>query len=268
MMSSFLEQLGSMLRDVALTEIAPRFRQLAPTDVIGKPSADDPHDIVTLADRAAEAALTARLPELWPGSVVVGEEAVAADPLILERISGKAPVWLVDPLDGTRNFAAGRTPFGTMVALVESGTLLASGIYLTEGDQAFLAERGAGTYLNGVRIRSERRAAEPLAGTAYTRFMREEEALELERRTLQHTRIPGETCAAHEYGEVVQSRKDYVVYYRLFPWDHAPGALLVSEAGGVARHPQGSDYSVFERFGPILVSPTPAIWERSRRELF
>src|SRR3954471_16654534 len=118
MPSELLNRLGDVLREGAQREIAPRFRQLAPSDVIGKPSADDPHDLVTAADRAAEAALTERLPELVPGSTVVGEEAVAADPSVLQRLRGNAPVWLVDPLDGTKNFAAGRWPFGTMVALV------------------------------------------------------------------------------------------------------------------------------------------------------
>jgi fructose-1,6-bisphosphatase/inositol monophosphatase family enzyme len=130
MQSALLDRLGQVLRQVADSEIASRFQRLAPSDVIGKPSIEDPTDVVTAADRAAEAELTLRLPELLPGSSVVGEEAVSTDPQVLERLRGKAPVWVVDPLDGTRNFAAGRGPFGTMVALVERGTLIASGIYL------------------------------------------------------------------------------------------------------------------------------------------
>ena len=118
------------------------------------------HDLVTAADRAAEIALTERLPELVPGSIVVGEEAVATDPSVLQRLRGAAPVWIVDPLDGTKNFAAGRGPFGTMVALVERGTLLASGIYLPESDRVFLAERGLGTYVDGcASLRVRRRTA-------------------------------------------------------------------------------------------------------------
>src|SRR5690242_6421159 len=72
MYSSLLDQLGRVVREVAQREIAPRFQQLAPSDVIGKPSAEDPNDLVTAADRAAEAELTLRLPELVPGSSVVG----------------------------------------------------------------------------------------------------------------------------------------------------------------------------------------------------
>ena len=188
MQSALLERLGQVLREVAQREIAPRFRRLAPGDVIGKPTADDPNDLVTAADRAAEAELTLRLPELVPGSSVVGEEAVAADPGLLERLRGDAPVWIVDPLDGTRNFAAGRGPFGSMVALVERGTLLASGIYFIEGDRMFLAERGLGAYENGKRIAPRAPSSAVLEGTLNVRYMPEELAAAVTLRALATTK--------------------------------------------------------------------------------
>lgn len=268
MQSELLNRLGDVLRDVAQREIAPRFRQLAPSDVISKPSADDPSDLVTAADRAAEAELTRRLPELVPGSTVVGEEAVAADPGVLERLRGASPVWVVDPLDGTRNFAAGHGPFGTMVVLIERGTLLASGIYFTEGDRMFLAERGLGAYFNAQRISPHVPSNDVLAGTAYVRYMPEELARGLTARAAAHHHVPGVICAAHEYTEVALGRKDYVHYYRLLPWDHAPGALILREAGGVARHPDGRDYDVFDTRENTLLAPDEATWQRARRELF
>ncbi len=268
MQSALLNRLGDVLREVAQREIAPRFQQLAASDVIGKPSADDPHDLVTVADRAAEAALTLRLPELVPGSSVVGEEAVAADPSVLERLRGSAPVWVVDPLDGTRNFAAGHGPFGTMVVLVERGVLLASGIYFTEGDRMFLAERGLGAYHDGQRIAPRQPTTDVLAGTAYSRYMPEEMATSLLARAAAHHQVPGVICAAHEYTEIALGRKDYTQYYRLLPWDHAPGALIVREAGGVARHPDGRDYDIFDTREATLLSPDEPTWQRARAELW
>jgi fructose-1,6-bisphosphatase/inositol monophosphatase family enzyme len=268
MQSEILNRLGQVLRDVANREIAPRFQQLAPSDVIDKPSADDPTDLVTAADRAAEAELTLRLPELVPGSSVVGEEAVAADPTVLERLRGSVPVWVVDPLDGTRNFAAGHGPFGTMVVLVERGVLLASGIYFTEGDRLFLAERGQGAYFNGERIAPRAPTTDVLAGTLYVRYMPEELAGPLSARAAQHHHVPGVICAAHEYTQVALGLKDYVHYYRLLPWDHAPGALIVREAGGVARHPDGREYDIFDTREHTLLSPDEATWQRARAELF
>jgi len=263
-----LDRLGEVLRDVAQSEIAPRFRQLAPSDVYGKPTVDDPNDLVTAADRAAEAELTLRLPELVPGSTVVGEEAVAADASVLERLHGDAPVWVVDPLDGTRNFAAGHGPFGTMVVLVERGTLLASGIYFTEGDRMYLAERGLGTYFNGVRIAPRAPATDVLAGTLYVRYMPEDLAAPIAARAAAHRQVPGVICAAHEYTQVASGQKDYVHYYRLLPWDHAPGALIVREAGGVVRHPDGREYDVRDKRESTLLAPDEATWQRARAELF
>ena len=270
MQSALLNRLGELLREVAEREIAPRFQQLAPSDVVAKPSVEDPHDLVTAADRAAEAQLTLRLPELVPGSSVVGEEAVAADPSVLDRLRGAAPVWVVDPLDGTRNFAAGHGPFGTMVVLVERGVLLASGIYFSQGDRLFLAERGLGAYYNGERIRARTATSgeQVLAGTVYVRYMPEELAEPLSARAALHHQVPGVICAAHEYTEVALGRKDYVSYYRLLPWDHAPGALIVREAGGVARHPDGRDYEVFDTREHTLLAPDEATWQRARAELF
>ena len=268
MQSELLNRLGDVLRQVAQAEIAPRFQQLAPSDVISKPSAEDPSDLVTAADRAAEAELTLRLPELVPGSSVVGEEAVAADPSVLERLRGASPVWVVDPLDGTRNFAAGHGPFGTMVVLVERGVLLASGIYFTEGDRMFLAERGLGAYFNGQRLAPRAPSTDVLAGTVYVRYMPEEQARSLTARAAAHHHVQGVICAAHEYTEVALGRKDYVHYYRLLPWDHAPGALIVREAGGVARHPDGRDYDVFDTREHTLLSPDEPTWQRARADLF
>ena len=268
MQSQLLNRLGDVLRLVAQTEIAPRFQQLAPGDVISKASADDPGDLVTAADRAAEAELTLRLPELVPGSSVVGEEAVAADSSVLTRLRGASPVWIVDPLDGTRNFAAGHGPFGTMVALVERGVLLASGIYFTEGDRMFLAERGLGAYFNGQRMQSRKPSHDVLVGTLHLRYLAEELGQKLAARAAAHHQVPGVICAAHEYTEIALGRKDYVHFYRLLPWDHAPGALIVREAGGVARHPDGRDYDVYDLREHTLLSPDEPTWQRARAELF
>ncbi|RYZ04555.1 MAG: inositol monophosphatase [Myxococcales bacterium] len=268
MQSALLDRLGEVVRDVAQRQIAPRFRHLAPADVIGKATAEDPTDLVTAADRAAEAELTERLPELAPGSSVVGEEAVAADPSVLERLRGSQPVWVVDPLDGTRNFAAGHGPFGTMVALVERGELLASCIYFTEGDRMFLAERGLGAFENGHRIAPRASATGVLAGTVSVRYMPEPLAAPLKARAASHHQVPGVICAAHEYTQVATGQKDYVLYYRLLPWDHAPGALMVREAGGLVRHPDGRDYAVMDGNEAMLLAPDEGTWQRARADLF
>jgi fructose-1,6-bisphosphatase/inositol monophosphatase family enzyme len=266
--ADLLRDLGAILRDVALREILPRFRALAATEIQSKATTDDPDDLVTSADHAAEASLLSSLPALVSGSKVIGEEGSAADPSQLELLREDAPVWIVDPLDGTRNFASGRGPFGPMAALVHHGVVLAAGILLPLEDRLFLAARGQGAFDNGKRLRQRRRPGTRLVGTSNLRFAPGDHAASLVARIAEHDQVPPVMCAAHEYAEIAQSGKDYVVYFRLLPWDHAPGALIVREAGGVVRHPDGSEYDVFDGVKPTLVAPTEAIWHRACAELF
>src|SRR3546814_18715428 len=85
-------------------------------------------DLVTIADEAAERALAARLPALVPGSVLVGEEGVERDAGLLGLLQGDAPVWIVAPIDGTKNFAEGSERFAIMVALLEPDRNLAAAL--------------------------------------------------------------------------------------------------------------------------------------------
>jgi fructose-1,6-bisphosphatase/inositol monophosphatase family enzyme len=75
-------------------------------------------------------------------------------------------------------------------------------------------------------------------------------------------------CAAAEFSAIAVGAKDYVVYYRLLPWDHAPGALIVREAGGVVRHPDGRDYAVTDQRELTVVAASPETWTRATTELF
>jgi fructose-1,6-bisphosphatase/inositol monophosphatase family enzyme len=155
-----------------------------------------------------------------------------------------------------------------MVVLVERGELVASGIYMTEGDRLFLAERGLGAFFNGQRLPPRAASSGVLTGTLYTRYMPEELVGPLTARGALHQQVPGVICAAHEYTQVASGQKDYVHYYRLLPWDHAPGALLVREAGGVVRHPDGRDYDIFDKREATILAPDEPTWQRARQALY
>lgn len=157
LLAEFLEDRSShveeAVRKAAAVEIMPRFRQLAAHEVLEK---SGPHDLVTVADRRAEEFLTQALTELLPGSAVVGEEAVAADPSVYDALGGDAPVWIVDPVDGTRQFVRGEEGFCTLVALAHRGEVLASWTYGAALDVMAVAVRGRGATFNGAAIRSGR----------------------------------------------------------------------------------------------------------------
>jgi fructose-1,6-bisphosphatase/inositol monophosphatase family enzyme len=256
---SLVDRVSQLVARVVVEEVMGRFRALEAGDIEAKPSADDPHDLVTAVDRAVERRLTSALVELRPGSVVVGEEAVHEQPGLLAALAGDAPVWLVDPIDGTRNFARGDDAFGVMIALVDRGATRAAWITLPARGQSFVAEAGAGAYLDGVRLRVSA-PARPLRGTLYTNYMPAPLAGAVARasagRFLAH---PGPGAAAIEYTSVVRGEKDFVVYYRLHPWDHAPGALLLAEAGGGVEHLDGSRYHPLDSRQLTVLGAAPAV---------
>jgi fructose-1,6-bisphosphatase/inositol monophosphatase family enzyme len=238
-----IRAVSEILQETALEEVIPRFGQLQTTDIGTKCTEGDPNDIVTIVDHAVEARLTSALSRQLPGSVVIGEEAASRSPNLLCALDGAAPVWVVDPLDGTKNFAQGDAAFGLMVALVAEGITQAAWMLLPVSEELFIAEKGGGAYLNGVRVHAPP-APTSVRGSVYTRFM----SPELARRTAEATAgsylpapIPG--SAAVEYAALARGTKDFVVYYRLLPWDHAPGALILAEAGGSVVNLNGQPYT-------------------------
>jgi fructose-1,6-bisphosphatase/inositol monophosphatase family enzyme len=262
-----IDDVGALLRDVARQVVLPRFRHLAPGEVTEK----EPGELVTVADSEAEALLVTGLTGLLPGSRVVGEEGVSADPAQLDLLAGDGPVWLVDPVDGTGNFAAGRTPFAMMVALRRGGRTVAGWILDPVGDSLIAAEDGAGAYLDGVRVstRGDGPAADALRGMLVTRYLPDELRADLAARPRDFGAVlPGRHCAGAEYPAVVDGRQDFALFWRTMPWDHAPGALILTEAGGVARHPDGTAYTPDSRRPGLLIAANADIWHTVRETVF
>ena len=103
---SQMDEVEQVIRQVVDTAVLPAFGHLRAADITEK----SPGELVTVADRRAEEALQDQLTRLLPGSTVVGEEGVGRDPGTATRLRGSAPVWVIDPIDGTENFIAGRGP--------------------------------------------------------------------------------------------------------------------------------------------------------------
>lgn len=222
------------VRKAAAEEIMPRWRQLAAHEVIQK---DGPHDLVTVADRLAEERLTASLTALLPGSVVVGEEAVHADPASYAALGGDAPVWIVDPVDGTRQFVRGEDGFCTLVALAHHGELLGSWTYAPARDLLATARRGHGAWLNGQRLRSgSPEPGRPLE-VAYSHPDYTDERQKRALLGLHAEGIAPRPCgsAGLEYLAVASGALAATAFSWEKAWDHAAGLLLVAEAGGAQR---------------------------------
>ncbi|MEV0320990.1 inositol monophosphatase family protein [Streptomyces sp. NPDC050658] len=229
------------LRKAAAAEVMPRFRQLTADEVVQK---SGPHDLVTVADRLAEEQLTAALTELLPGSVVVGEEAVHADPARYEAIRGEAPVWIVDPVDGTRQFVHGDPGFCMLVALARHGEVQASWTYAPALDQMAVAVRGKGAWLDGQRLTAGSPGGVLEVATSHPDFTTDDQ-----KRALSGLRTEGvapRPCgsAGLEYLAVAKGELDAVAFSWELAWDHAAGLLLVAEAGGGNRTVAGEPFRI------------------------
>ena len=254
----FHNQVVGILRDVAATAIVPRFKRLAPEDVRTKAHKGD---IVTVADEEAEHLLSEKLPALVPGSRLIGEEGVAKDPSLLILLSEDAPVWVVDPLDGTTNFVNGIERFAMMVALVRGGETVMGWIHAPLTKKTLMAERGAGTWELDSAMRTTRHQIPdtPMDLPSMTVALHHRAFWEHTgkfRRNLRHG------CAAFDYWALVAGDLQLITYRRLKPWDHAPGVLIYKEAGGFVRLLNGSDYRPGngEQEG-LLCTPTAETWE-------
>jgi fructose-1,6-bisphosphatase/inositol monophosphatase family enzyme len=222
-----------------------------------------PGEVVTAADREAEGLITPLLKSLRPDAVVVGEEATAADPSLLQAVHNEATAWLVDPLDGTSNFVAGSRRFAVMVALMEAGITTHAWIWRPLQDEAWVAQRGAGTTCNGDRLPVQalsRRAGRP-RGAVRLRFLDEEHRAHAEAGSRGLGEIlPGTGCAGFEYPEIVTGWQDFVLFRRTLPWDHAPGTLILQEAGGIARRWDGSDYAPGDGKEGLIAAADETSW--------
>jgi fructose-1,6-bisphosphatase/inositol monophosphatase family enzyme len=231
------------VREAVAAEVMPRFRQLASHEIDEK---SGPHDLVTIADRLAEERLTASLPALLPGSVVVGEEAVSADAGVLDALSGTDPVWIVDPVDGTRQFVHGDPGFSTLVTLAHGGELLASWTYAPATERMAVAVRGGGARLNGRTLRCGTTVPGEVLeiATSHPDFTSLEEDRSFARLVVDGVVPRPCGSAGLEYLHVAQGSLGAVAFGWENAWDHAAGLLLVAEAGGASATLTGEPFRI------------------------
>ncbi|WP_280724159.1 inositol monophosphatase [Kitasatospora sp. MAA4] len=259
-----MEKVAEILTEASAEVVEPRFRALAAGEVMEK----SPGDLVTVADREAEVIITRRLRELLPVPVV-GEEAVAADPSLARALHTEPACWLVDPVDGTANFVAGRPDFAVMVSLIRDGEAVAAWIWQPMTRTAYAAELGAGAWRDGRRLTRAAAADTPekWRGSMKPWFLARDVFPGLRDRVHAFGQVTGgRRSAGVEYPQVADGDMDFLVYWRTLPWDHAPGSLLVREAGGVSARLDGTPYRADPPGGVdgLLVASDPQTWEQTR----
>ena len=256
-----------LLRQVAQEEILPKFQTLKDADVERKGSGE----LVTVADVAAERAISRGLCALLPGSQVVGEEGVEEDPRRVDALLNDAPVWLIDPIDGTGNFAHGRPVFAVMVALVRGGETLAAWIHDPISGETAAAERGAGAYMAGRRLSVRSSPSfEQMEGTLHAgQFASPAMHRYIQSRRERVRAVKSMSCAGAEYLRLAKGEMQFSFFTKMKPWDHAPGGLIHREAGGVGMTLDARPYSPARATRPgLLLAPDRASWDYLFETLF
>jgi fructose-1,6-bisphosphatase/inositol monophosphatase family enzyme len=264
------DRVADILAEAARDHILPRFRNLSHAEVRQKTS---PFDLVTDADEAAERAIAAALTSAFPGAVIIGEEAAEKDAGLLDRLAGAELAFVVDPIDGTKNFASGLPLFGVMAAATVRGEIVAGIIHDPIGCDSAVAIRGGGACIrreDGRHVDLRVAAPVPLSqmeGIVGTTYLPEP------LRSIVSVNLPrlattaNYRCAAHEYRLAAGGHCHFLLYNKLMPWDHAAGWLLHREAGGYSARFDGSPYRPTLRTGGLICAPDEASWHAVRAGL-
>ena len=259
-----LQRVEALIAEIAEEEILSRFGALTDADIDTK---SGPQDFVTAADHAAERRLQKALKGVYPAAAFIGEEGAAADPELVSRLDHeRGAFWIVDPLDGTRNFVEGRSEFGTIVALIENGEIRQGWIYAIPDRACAAASRGDGATWRGEKLAAAAASGETLHGYRATNSME----AKWKDRIMPVLRRRFETgparCSAYAYINLARGERDFAIYSRVYPWDHAAGVLMLREVGGRAAYlDDESLYAPRLTIGrPLLVAANADTWERVR----
>lgn len=199
-------------------------------------------DVVTDVDAACERVIVEAIAARFPEHGVLAEEGT-------ERRSTACCVWIIDPLDGTKNYAHGRDRCAVSVALSVDGSVVVAVVYAPFSHELFTAERGSGAWHmdRPMCVSTTASLREAMVASAWTYDGANAEQAQLARMTrvfgeVQALRSTG--CAALDLADVARGRFDAYFEPGLKPWDTAAGALLVREAGGVVTRFDGVPHDV------------------------
>ena len=200
-------------------------------------------NLVTEADCLSEALITQRISLAYPGHDILAEESP-------ETARGSVFRWIIDPLDGTTNYAHGYPVFSVSIALEVEGTVRIGVVYNPMLDELFVAEEGGGAFLNGERLCVSKvtELSKGLLATGFPYDMREDpnnnvnyfKALAMKSQAVRR-----DGSAALDLAYLAAGRFDGFWELKLMPWDTAAGWLLVTESGGTVTDIGGGDYGLY-----------------------
>ena len=213
-------------------------------------------DLVTQADRASERLIVERLRAQYPSATILGEEGG-------ERKGTSQERWIVDPLDGTTNFAHGYPLFCVSIAYEREGEVLAGVVYAPMMNEFFAAERGGGARCNEqpVRVSAIETVDAAMLCTGFKPSDYDRNGKHFARASRHAQAVRRDGSAALDLAYVARGRFDAFWEFDLAPWDMAAGALLVREAGGSVSAIEGG---AFRLDGDSVLASNGTVHEQMR----
>lgn len=247
-----IDKVSALIRKVAAEEVLPRFNRLTDEERWEK----RPGSWVTVADHASEERLEDGLSAILPGALVIGEEAAEDNPSILDQLETERAAWIVDPVDGTSNFASGNPNFALIVAYVAGGHTHAGWIYEPVTGRMLVAESGAGARLSGEPIHTANPAAAADMAVSLGPRLRRDKTL-----TRRFAKVDNAACCGTEYLSLASNALHSAHFRNLKPWDHAAGELIHRESGGFSLCVDESPYRAGRSPpGGLLLTPNEDGW--------
>jgi fructose-1,6-bisphosphatase/inositol monophosphatase family enzyme len=261
-MNISIQNVENLLRKVAEENILPYYKKLKNSQIMTKSSATD---FVTIADQEAEEALTGYLLELYPESIVIGEESVQDNPDLLNQLVHKDKViWVIDPVDGTYNFKNGTRHFCIMLACIVDGQTHYGWIYDILGDEMLRAVKGEGTHLNETNLSISEGSASAVSkakGFAGRHYFPKKYHVHLDDLAERTEKLNNYGCAGHEYLNILKGNYHFSIYTSKKPWDHLAGTLAIAEAGGTVKLWNGESYNpASDQKGALLIAANDELW--------
>jgi fructose-1,6-bisphosphatase/inositol monophosphatase family enzyme len=223
-------------------------------------------DLVTEADVQAERQMTCQIAEVFPHAVIIGEESVAANPDLQEGLDAHELCVIIDPIDGTYNYAHGIATFGVAIAVLVRGVTVFGLLYDPIMDDVSYAFRGHGARKMPkgadalpIQVRTGQCGFIPL-----TTLASENVGAAMD---FGHTMSPLKClhCSVHEYRLICEGTASWALATKSAPWDHAAGHLIHTEAGGITRFADGEEYRASRTTGAIISAPNEETWLRLQK---
>jgi len=232
---SMLQQLELLLREAAASELMPRFRRM-------ERHFKSDGSIVTAADHACQHKITQALQQQWPKIALLGEEMSESQQNALMQ-QNQTALWVLDPLDGTSNFASGIPCFSISLALLVNGKVQLGLIYDPTREECFSALSGEGAWLNGERLQVNDEAVMPLSNCmAQIDFKR------LPKPLAAHIASHPPYSSQRSFGSgaldwcwLAAGRVQLYLHGKQKLWDYSAGQLILTEAGGQSCTLEGED---------------------------